>query len=199
LLTIKLVANELMNFPYQTTLLFSRLLYMKKCIYLVLFLLFLQIQAKAQQDTSTYAAQRVKVNALLAERSEKFGQYDESLNQRTGIFGWQTKKDIKNSNEILREVVLTDNNIFKELKILMEYKDLQNQQKVAVADHSQERIEGYMKTIKKLQDQNEILQKESNQNSFGMSTYIIILLILILVAVFFFYNNKIRKYEKGNI
>lgn len=199
MLTIKLVANELMNFPYQTTLLFSRLLYMKKCIYLVLFLLFLQIQAKAQQDTSTYAAQRVKVNALLAERSEKFGQYDESLNQRTGIFGWQTKKDIKNSNEILREVVLTDNNIFKELKILMEYKDLQNQQKVAVADHSQERIEGYMKTIKKLQDQNEILQKESNQNSFGMSTYIIILLILILVAVFFFYNNKIRKYEKGNI
>jgi len=199
LLTIKLVANELMNFPYQTTLLFSRLLYMKKCIYLVLFLLFLQIQAKAQQDTSTYAAQRVKVNALLAERSEKFGQYDESLNQRTGIFGWQTKKDIKNSNEILREVVLTDNNIFKELKILMEYKDLQNQQKVAVADHSQERIEGYMKTIKKLQDQNEILQKESNQNSFGMSTYIIILLILILVAVFFFYNNKIQKYEKGNI
>lgn len=199
MLTIKLVANELMNFPYQTTLLFSRLLYMKKCIYLVLFLLFLQIQAKAQQDTSTYAAQRVKVNALLAERSEKFGQYDESLNQRTGIFGWQTKKDIKNSNEILREVVLTDNNIFKELKILMEYKDLQNQQKVAVADHSQERIEGYMKTIKKLQDQNEILQKESNQNSFGMSTYIIILLILILVAVFFFYNNKIQKYEKGNI
>ena len=197
-LTIKLVANELMNFPPQTTLLFSRLLYMKKYIYLLL-LLFLQIQAKAQQDTSTYAAQRVKVNALLAERSEKFGQYDESLNQRTGIFGWQTKKDIKNSNEILREVVLTDNNIFKELKILMEYKDLQNQQKVAVADHSQERIEGYMKTIKKLQDQNEILQKESNQNSFGMSTYIIILLILILVAVFFFYNNKIQKYEKGNI
>jgi len=187
-----------MNFPPQTTLLFSRLLYMKKCTYLFL-LLFLHIQVNAQQDTSTYAAQRVKVNALLAERSEKFGQYDESLNQRTGIFGWQTKKDIKNSNEILREVVLTDNNIFKELKILMEYKDLQNQQKVAVADHSQERIEGYMKTIKKLQDQNEILQKESNQNSFGMSTYIIILLILILVAVFFFYNNKIQKYEKGNI
>ncbi len=197
-LTIKLVANELMNFPPQTTLLFSRLLYMKKYIYLLL-LLFLQIQAKAQQDTSTYAAQRVKVNALLAERSEKFGQYDESLNQRTGIFGWQTKKDIKNSNEILREVVLTDNNIFKELKILMEYKDLQNQQKVAVADHSQERIEGYMKTIKKLQDQNEILQKESNKNSDGISTYIIILLILTLVAVFYFYNKKIQKYEKGNI
>ncbi|MGO4875734.1 hypothetical protein ACEN2P_03970 [Pedobacter psychrotolerans] len=171
---------------------------MKKYFYLLV-VLSVSFQTYAQQDTTAYAAQRVKVNALLAERSAKFGQYDESLNQRTGIFGWQTKKDIKNSNEILREVVLTDNNIFKELKVLMEYKDLQNQQKVAVADHSQERIEGYMKTIKKLQDQNEILQKESNKNNYGISTYIIILLILILVTMFYFYNKKIQKYEKGNI
>lgn len=99
------------------------------------------MHAFAQQDTTAYTAQRAKVNSLLAERSAKFGQYDESLNQRTGIFGWQTKRDIKNSNEILRQVVLTDNNIFKELKVLMDYKDLQNQQKVAVADNSQERIE----------------------------------------------------------
>ncbi|OWK70497.1 hypothetical protein [Pedobacter sp. AJM] len=171
---------------------------MKKYFYLLV-VLSVSFQTYAQQDTTAYAAQRVKVNALLAERSAKFGQYDESLNQRTGIFGWQTKKDIKNSNEILREVVLTDNNIFKELKVLMEYKDLQNQQKVAAADHSQERIEGYMKTIKKLQDQNEILQKESNKNNYGISTYIIILLILILVSMFYFYNKKIQKYEKGNI
>ncbi|MCX2585518.1 hypothetical protein [Pedobacter sp. MR22-3] len=171
---------------------------MKKYFYLLV-VLSVSFQTYAQQDTTAYAAQRVKVNALLAERSAKFGQYDESLNQRTGIFGWQTKKDIKNSNEILREVVLTDNNIFKELKVLMEYKDLQNQQKVAVADHSQERIEGYMKTIKKLQDQNEILQKESNKSNYGISTYIIILLILTLVSMFYFYNKKIQKYEKGNI
>ncbi|GGE48340.1 hypothetical protein EV200_104105 [Pedobacter psychrotolerans] len=171
---------------------------MKKYIYLLL-LLFLQIQVNAQQDTSTYAAQRVKVNALLTERSEKFGQYDESLNQRTGIFGWQTKKDIKNSNEILREVVLTDNNIFKELKILMEYKDLQNQQKVEVADHSQERIEGCMKTIKKLQDQNTALQKEAKPDSYGASTYIIIILLLVIIGMFFFFNKKLQRYEKTGV
>jgi len=171
---------------------------MKKYIYLCTILL-IHFQAFAQQDTSAYASQRVKVNTLLKERSERFGQYDESLNQRTGIFGWQTKKDIKNSNEILRQVVLTDNNIFKELKILMEYKDLQNQQKVEVADHSQERIEGYMQTIKKLQDQNAALQKEAKQDGSGISTYIIIVLILVIIAMFFFFNNKLKRYEKGNI
>ncbi|RZJ75304.1 hypothetical protein [Pedobacter sp. Leaf250] len=171
---------------------------MKKYFYL-LSILFLSICASAQQDTTTYAAQRVKVNLLLAERSSKFGQYDESLNQRTGIFGWQTKKDIKNSNEILRQVVLTDNNIFKELKVLMDYKDLENQKKVAVADNSQERIENYMQTIKKLQDQNEQLKKELTKASQGLSIYIIIALILMMIGGFYFFNKKLKKYEKGTV
>lgn len=134
-------------------------IHMKKYFYLLPVIL-MSFQVYAQQDTAAYAAQRVKVNSLLQERSAKFGQYDESLTQRSGIFGWQTKKDIKNSNEILRQVVITDNNIFKELKILMDYKDLQNQQKVAVADNSQKRIEAYMGTIKKLQDQNSQLKED---------------------------------------
>src|SRR6476661_8903049 len=49
--------------------------------------------AAAQEDTSAYEAQRRKINQLLADRSAKFGQYDESLSRRTGIFGLKTKKD----------------------------------------------------------------------------------------------------------
>ncbi|GGI25984.1 hypothetical protein [Pedobacter mendelii] len=169
---------------------------MKKYFYL-LSIIFLCFQSFAQQDTTAFATQRVKVNSLLAERSSRFGQYDESLNQRTGIFGWQTKKDIKNSNEILRQVVLTDNNIFKELKVLMDYKDLQNQQKVAVADNSQERIENYMQTIKKLQDQNEELKGDlAKKNSQSLSTYIIAFLLLIMAGGYYFFKKKIKSYEK---
>lgn len=172
---------------------------MKKYFYL-LAILCIGFQTFAQQDTTAYAAQRVKVNKLLEERSSKFGQYDESLNQRTGIFGWQTKKDIKNSNEILRQVVLTDNNIFKELKVLMDYKDLQNQQKVAVADHSQERMENYMQTIKKLQDQNEELAKDlAKKKNQSLSTYIIVFLLLVMIGGFYFFNKKLKYYEKRTV
>jgi len=172
---------------------------MKKYFYLLSFIL-LAFQTYAQQDTLAYAAQRVKVNSLLQERSNKFGQYDESLAQRSGIFGWQTKKDIKNSNEILRQVVLTDNNIFKELKVLMDYKDLQNQQKVAVADNSQTRIEAYMGTIKKLQDQNAQLKEDLDKKSKGgLSTYIIIFLVLIMAGGFYFFNKKLQQYEKRTV
>ena len=176
---------------------FSRLYRMKKYFYLLAVLL-LNFQAFAQQDTTAYTAQRAKINALLADRSAKFGQYDESLNQRTGIFGWQTKRDIKNSNEILRQVVLTDNNIFTELKILMDYKDLQNQQKVAVSDHSEERIEKYMHTIKKLQDQNEQLKTTTakRDKNKSLSNYLVIFLVLIMAGGFYFFNKKLQKYKK---
>jgi len=168
---------------------------MTKYFYLASILL-LGFYAHAQQDTTAYAAQRIKVNTLLTERSNKFGQYDESLNQRTGIFGWQTKRDIKNSNEILRQVVLTDNNIFKELKILMDYKDLQNEQKIVVANNSEERIQNYMRSIKKLQDQNEALKSEiAKKKSGGLSTYIIVFLLLIMAGGFYFFNKKLQKYK----
>ncbi|PWS28936.1 hypothetical protein DHW03_03625 [Pedobacter yonginense] len=171
---------------------------MKKYISLLSVLL-LNFTAFAQQDTMAYSAQRVKVNSLLAERSARFGQYDESLNKRTGIFGWQTKRDIKNSNEILRQVVLTDNNIFKELKVLMDYKDLQNQQKVAVADNSEARIENYRRTIKKLQDQNEQLKQTSKSGGKNLSNYIIAFLVLVMAGGFYFFNKKLKRYEKASV
>jgi len=165
-------------------------------IYICLFLALFSVSAvSAQQDTLAYSTQRVKVNGLLEDRSKKFGQYDESLNQRTGIFGWQTKKDIKRSNEILRDVVLTDNNIFKELKVLMDYKDLQNEQKLEVADHSQERLDNYMLSIKKLQDQNAELKQElkNNSRSGGAMSYIFIILLLILAGIIYFMNKKLQQ------
>ena len=77
----------------------------------------------AQSDSSAYQLQRKKINSLLAERSEKFGHYDQSLTKRTGIFGLKTKKDMQRSIDILTDIVLNDNSVFKELKTLMEYKD----------------------------------------------------------------------------
>ncbi|WP_449440479.1 hypothetical protein [Pedobacter steynii] len=115
--------------------------------------------APFQTDTSAYQTQRLKVNALLNQRSAKFGQYDQSLDTKTGIFGFQTKGDIKNSNEILRQIVLNDNNIFKELKILMDYKDEEVKRIRNEANSTGSRINNYKESIKKLQDQNVQLKK----------------------------------------
>ena len=65
----------------------------------------------AQQSNPAYQAQRKKVNGLLQDRKEKFGQYSQSLSMRSGIFGLKTKKDMQRSIDILTEIVETDDTI----------------------------------------------------------------------------------------
>ena len=148
-----------------------------------------------QTDTSAYMMQRFKINNLLAERSAKFGQYELSLNSRTGIFGMQTKNDIKNSNEILRGVILSDNNIFRELKILMNYKDQEVSQVQSNAQATNKRIEGYMLAIKKLQDKNDELKNSAGQTleKKDLATYVIIFLSLVIIAGGIFFYSKLKQ------
>jgi peptidoglycan hydrolase CwlO-like protein len=148
----------------------------------------------AQTDTSAYQTQRLKVNALLTERSSKFGQYDQSLSSRTGIFGFQTKKDIQNSNEILRQIVLTDNNIFKELKVLLDYKDLEVKQVQSAITNTSNRIESYKQSIKKLQDQNQLLRKElkSQESGTRFTIFLIFFILLAIAAAAYFLSKKFR-------
>jgi len=156
------------------------------------------------QDTSAYEIQRAKINALLTERSNKFGQYDASLNARTGIFGFQTKRDIRNSNEILRQIALNDNDIFKELKILLDYKDLQVEQVKTAVNTNSESILNYRRTIKGLQDQNEELGNNLEKAESASSTahiFMFIFLIGSIVLAYFLYQKikLLKRYEKTNI
>jgi hypothetical protein len=74
---------------------------------------------KTNTDSLAYQLQRKKINDMLDVRKQKFGQYDESLSKHTGIFGFQTKKDIRRSNDILMDIVNTDNDTYIILFVLM--------------------------------------------------------------------------------
>lgn len=165
---------------------------MKNFILLIFFsFLSAGVYAQANNDSLAYKLQRKKINAMLAQRAQKFGQYDESLTKHTGIFGLQTKKDIRRSNDILMDIVKTDNDIYKELKILLDYRVFQQTQ---VQNHSQETEQstlGYMNTINKLRAQIDELkadaqeqqqQQEKTRNMLiiivlGLSALVLLLLI----------------------
>lgn len=169
---------------------------MIKNVLLIIFFFNTSLQAATfQTDTTAYQTQRLKVNALLNERSTKFGQYDQSLDTKTGIFGFQTKDDIKNSNEILRQIVLNDNNIFKELKILMNYKDEEVKRIKNEANSSSSRIENYKTSIKKLQDQNEQLKKDyaAANKERQITNYIVMFLTLTLFVACYLFYKKLKK------
>jgi hypothetical protein len=112
-------------------------------------------------DSLTYSLQRNKINRMLQARSSKFGQFDNSLSQHTGIFGFKTKKDMQRSMDILTEIIRTDNAILKETKTLVDYRTFQQEQVASKGKDYEFKNLAYMKTINKLQTENDRLAKES--------------------------------------
>ncbi len=143
--------------------------------------------AQERSDSAAYEMQRRKINGMLNQRSAKFGQYDASLSQHTGIFGLQTKKDIRRSNEILMDIVRTDNDIYKQLKILLDYRAFQQTQVQQKAKQVENTQLGFMYSIKKLQDEVARLKAASEKQAketerANRNFYIAIALIVIFVV-----------------
>ncbi|SDM77873.1 hypothetical protein SAMN05421813_12322 [Daejeonella rubra] len=153
----------------------------------------------AQNDSSAYQTQRLKINKLLDQRSESFGQYESSLGARSGIFGLKTKRDMQASNDILRQIVLTDNDIFSELKVLLDYKDLEKTEVQTRAETVEGRIERYQSTITRLQQENQKLRIESEKHiAYQEKQFNYLILLIIALALSAFYIYKQKKLPKGD-
>ena len=105
-------------------------------------------------DSLAYQLQKNKINEMLTLRSDEFGQYDQSLTSRTGIFGLKTKKDMQKSLNILTDIIEADNAILKETKTLLDYKDYQQERVQNTSQESEVRSLGYMRTFNKIQSEN---------------------------------------------
>lgn len=123
----------------------------------------------ASIDSLNYELQRQKVNALLDQRETRFSQFETSLRTRTGIFGLKTKKDMQTSMDILEAIIEVDNEVFRETKKLLDIKDhlldskeYEKERIQELAQDYDERINGYIQTISKLQVEQEKLQAEVN-------------------------------------
>jgi hypothetical protein len=147
----------------------------------------------ANQNESDQSKERLTI--LLKERSRKFDRYTESISQRSGIFGNQTKKDLRRVNEILMDITQTDNVIFKELKRLLDFKDFEKGN--ALQNFGEYEVEKarYVAAIDTLNKQLEVLKGTKNdlkQQSI-LSTFLTLLLCLVLLLfVYFYYKNKKR-------
>jgi len=166
----------------------------------IFYLLLISTALSAQNDSSAYITQRNKVNHLLTERSAKFGQYDISLTRRSGIFGLKTKRDLQASNDILTQIVITDNEVFAELKILLDYKDFEKKEIENRAETVEGRIDRFQITITGLQKKNEKLKAESDTHIEQYNKMIIYMLALILALIFSgYYLYRLKKLRGSDI
>lgn len=175
---------------------------MKKHSVLIFIALFFVQLLQAQDSTAvkadsiTFEAQRERVNQLLNDRSRRFGEYDQSLEKKTGVFGlFKTKKDMQKSIDILRQVVLNDNNIFLETRKLLDLKDAQSERYQRLASEYDMQVSAYMKTITKLQNENDKLREElksmeSTDTGNGVLIYLAVIVIVALIILLIYQYNR---------
>ena len=155
--------------------------------------------AQSPLDTSSsFEDQRQRVNNLLNERSKKFGEYDISLEKKSGIFGlFKSKNDMQKSIDILKQIVINDNNIFIETKKLLELKDSEKEKFEKLANEYDEQVTAYVKTIATLQNENDKLRKQINdlnnqEDSNSTYSYMYILIIISLTVIIFFLYRQMK-------
>ncbi|MFI5161895.1 MAG: hypothetical protein ACHQHN_11495 [Sphingobacteriales bacterium] len=154
-------------------------------------------QTKQNPDSLAYQLQRAKINNMLDARRRKFGQYDESLRKHTGIFGLQTKKDIRRSNDILMDINRTDDSIFMQIKILLSYRTYQQQQAQTKSTEVENYSLGYMNTINRLREQIDKMKKDAadvqkHQEKVDRTYVIALVLMLGSILVILFIKRAAR-------
>lgn len=96
-----------------------------KRIFPVVFLIFNIVLSASAQDLNNASSDRRLMMEILNERKQKFSNYTESLDDRSGIFGMKTKKDIERSRKILIDIVKLDNRLISVLNRRLDYKDFE--------------------------------------------------------------------------
>ena len=104
------------------------------------------------------------------------------------------------SNDILTQIVVTDNNIFSELKILLDYKDFEKKEVEHRAETVEGRIDRFQTTITRLQQENEKLkvdlQKQTGKLN-RMLIYLVSSILLLLIVVI--YTVRLKNLRKADI
>ncbi|MBE8719912.1 hypothetical protein [Sphingobacterium pedocola] len=176
---------------------------MKKILYFIILIglghpLFSQ---NLQVDSASFEQQRKRVNTLLDERSRKFEEYNISLDQKTGVFGiFKTKGDMQKSIDILKMIVINDNKIFIETRKLLALKDDERARFQKLATEFDTQVTAYMKTISKLQQENDRFKEEiKTQESKGLNgndTLYISFSIITVLGLIIYKQHKVLNPKK---
>ena len=142
-------------------------------------------QSSVQRD-------RMELRQLLSERQQKFDSFSLSLEKRSGIFGNKTKGDMKASNEVLIEIVKTDNKIIRSLNRVV---DFRNYEKVTMNYDLRDRnstLNGLATAVDTLSKQNEALAARNAMLEYRMNKENVLLFILgcSSLTLFIMYRRK---------
>lgn len=154
-------------------------------------ILLLSYLAKAS-DAEVFEKQKLK--ELIDLRKKNFSEYFNSIEQKSGIFGNKTKKDLSRSNEILTSIVRTDNQIIDVLNRSLEYKTFEKTGYNYDKLESENRVAELLKANDTLYVQNKYLKSDiiSGKKDKLVSNWLIFLLSILLIVQYFYFRRKLK-------
>jgi len=163
---------------------------MKKKIVLTVALVLFSLK-NYSQDISV---DKKELHDLLESRKQKFGSYSSSLSKRSGIFGNKTKRDIQKSNEVLIDIVKTDNMIISSLNRVVDFRNFEKTNMNYDIRQRDDELQNLRKASDTLAKQVDVLtlsnaKGKSQIKRLRWSVY----LLSALVIFFYFYFRKRAK------
>lgn len=160
---------------------------LRGCRYALLLLIIcrMPLQLKAQST----AADRKELMDLLEERRKKFDAYATSIEKHSGIFGNKTKKDMQKSNDVLTEIVKTDNRIIGTLNRTVDFRTYEKiNMNYDVQAHA-DRVNSLLRSVDTLQKQVQVLNSNKTYLTTKLQrlqiiTFFLVTLCIALVVLF---------------
>ena len=140
------------------------------CLFLLIFAAHAQAQNPELRISDT--TNSLKLRRYLDAREQLFYQYSYQIQNKTGIFGNQTTKDLRASNEILLGIITADNKIINQLDAVISeqrYSDRTNQNDEIQAA---QRIVDYGKLTDKLKAENDQLKSTMQKTIDDQTLYL---------------------------
>ena len=143
-------------------------------------------------SADSLASRDVQISKLIQERQQLYGQYQVQLEKKSGIFGNQTKQDLKGANRILLELITTDTRIFRQMDTLVREKErnlgtkkFENVSKEYDLAKQDQRLMEQASTIAKLTRSLEDARKKNQDMQLQVSIYKFFCFLAIVVLLIF--------------
>jgi len=162
---------------------------------LCLALILLGPVAKGEQKDSV----RQELISLISERKQLFDAYSESLEKKSGFFGNKTKKDLKNSQEMLVDIVAIDNRIMNALNRTLDYRNYEKQSMRYDVSEYEERIRSLKILNDTLSNKNAFYERELKSLEASLrkhklyNFFFLMIMVLIGIGLFRRISKKVRR------
>jgi len=157
---------------------------------------FFMFSSLAVQAESTIQADRRELQELLNERKLKFDSFAVAAEKHSGFFGNKTKGDMKRSNEVLIDIVRTDNKIIRSLNRVV---DFRNYEKVTMNYDLRDReqvLRNLETAVDTLSKSNDTLALRNSKLEHNLARKNLALFLLVCASVYIYLRGRkqLKKY-----